>query len=369
VTGGGGGGGGGGGVAAGDRGAARAGFLTAMRLTEPGPADAESGPLRAVELPTPRLAPNEVLIDVVACAVCRTDLQLASGDLPAHKLPVTPGHQTVGAIVAVGSDVDEHRLGSLVGVTWFGGSCGRCSWCLAGRQNLCRQAEFTGWDRDGGYATTIVARADCAFELPSDYLADRPVLERAIAMSPLLCGGVIGFRSLRIAEVGPASAGLRLGLYGYGASATLVLQVARFWGCEVSVITRSEAEVERALTAGASWAGTYQQKPPMLDAAITFAPVGDVVVSALQSLDRGGIVAVNAIHLDRVPQFNYDDLWWERSLRSVANVTPADVRDFLELVPRAGVATIHEELPLSQANAALARLDAGDVRGSLVLVP
>lgn len=343
--------------------------FTAMRLQTPSSVDAGHGPLQPTELAPPRLGPTEVLIEVAACAVCRTDLQLASGDLPAHKLPVTPGHQTVGTITDVGSEVDQRRLGSLVGVTWFGGSCGVCSWCLAGRQNLCRQAEFTGWDRDGGYATAIVARSDCAFDLPTEYLSDRAPLERAIAMSPLLCGGVIGYRSLRIAELGPGSAGVKLGLYGYGASATLVLQVARFWGCEVSVITRSAAEVERALAAGADWAGTYDEKPPLLDAAITFAPAGDVVVSALKALDRGGIVAVNAIHLDRVPQFNYDDLWWERSLRSVANVTPADVREFLELVPRAGVATIHEELPLTEANAALARLDAGDVQGSLVLVP
>ena len=343
--------------------------FTALRLAQPAPVGVGPGPLQVTELALPELAPEEVLVAVAACAVCRTDLQLASGDLPAHKLPVTPGHQTVGTITAVGSEVDEGRLGSLVGITWFGGSCGVCSRCLSGRQNLCEQARFTGWDRDGGYATAVAARSDCAFDLPADYLSDLPAAQRAIAMSPLLCGGVIGYRSLRIAEVGPTSAGLRLGLYGYGASATLVLQVARYWGCEVSVITRSDAEVERALAAGAHWAGTYQQQPPLLDAAITFAPVGDVVVSALKALDRGGIVAVNAIHLDRVPQFNYDDLWWERSLRSVANVTPADVREFLELVPRAGVATVHEELPLSEANSALARLDAGEVRGSLVLVP
>lgn len=341
--------------------------MRAMRLDHPRPA--VDAPLVAAELEAGRPGPEEVALEVAACAVCRTDLQLSTGDLPAHKLPVTPGHQVVGRVVGVGSEVDEARMGATVGVCWFGGSCGQCRWCLAGRQNLCEQAQFTGWDRDGGYATMVIARSDCAFDLPADYLPDENPLARAAALAPLLCGGVIGYRALRIAEVGPDSAGLRLGLYGYGASASLVLQVARFWGCEVSVITRSAAEIERAEAAGAVWAGTYDDTPPTLDAAITFAPVGDVVVRALQSVDRGGIVAINAIHLDRVPQFNYDDLWWERSLRSVANVTPADVREFLELVPRAGVRTMHEELPLAQANTALVRLDAGDVQGSLVLVP
>ena len=252
-----------------------------------------------------------------------------SGDLPAHRLPIVPGHQVVGVIEAVGPEVESSRIGQAVGVSWFAGSCGHCAWCLEGRQNLCEQAEFTGWYRDGGYTTSMLARADCAFELPADYRPELTGEQRAVALSPLLCGGVIGYRSLRIAEVDAASAGLRLGLYGYGASATLVMQVAKFWGVEPYVVTRSESEVERALAAGAAWAGTYDQPLPVrLNSAITFAPSGDVVVSALKSLERGGTVAVNAIHLDRVPEFNYDDLWWERSIRSVANVTPSDVREF-----------------------------------------
>jgi propanol-preferring alcohol dehydrogenase len=188
-------------------------------------------------------------------------------------------------------------------------------------------------------------------------------------MAPLLCGGVIGFRSLRVAGLGPGSAGARLGLYGFGASATIAIQVARHWGCETYVVTRSPQEVRRALDLGATWAGTYEQPPPRrLDAAITFAPSGDVVVAALQALDKGGTVAVNAIHLDRIPQMDYDDLWWERSLRSVANVTRQDVRDFLEVVPQAGVHTQYEVLPLAEAPRALERLEAGDVRGAFVLV-
>lgn len=338
----------------------------AMVLHEPGSTEQN----RLVPTTTAPLHPGagEVRVAMAACAVCRTDLQIVSGDLPAHRLPIVPGHQVVGVIDAVGSGVDASRMGEAVGVSWFAGSCGHCQWCLTGRQNLCEQAEFTGWYRDGGYATSMLARADCAFELPADYRPDLTGEQRAVALSPLLCGGVIGYRSLRIAEVGPQSAGLRLGLYGYGASATLVLQVAKFWGVEPYVVTRSEPEVQRALAAGATWAGTYDQALPVkLNSAITFAPSGDVVITALNALERGGTVAVNAIHLDRVPEFNYDDLWWERSIRSVANVTPADVREFLALVGPAGVQTIYEELPLAQANTALRRLSAGDVSGSLVL--
>ena len=338
----------------------------AMLLREPG--SEEQDRLEQITTALPEPGRGEVRVAVGACAVCRTDLQIVSGDLPAHRLPIVPGHQVVGVIEAVGPEVETSRIGQAVGVSWFAGSCGHCAWCLEGRQNLCEQAEFTGWYRDGGYTTSMLARADCAFELPADYRPELTGEQRAVALSPLLCGGVIGYRSLRIAEVDSESAGLRLGLYGYGASATLVMQVAKFWGVEPYVVTRSESEVERALAAGAAWAGTYDQPLPVrLNSAITFAPSGDVVVSALKSLERGGTVAVNAIHLDRVPEFNYDDLWWERSIRSVANVTPSDVREFLALVGPAGVQTVYEELPLAQANTALRRLSAGDVSGSFVL--
>lgn len=338
----------------------------AMQLVDPG--DISTDRLNRAEASDVTLLAAEVRIDVNACAVCRTDLQLVSGDLPAQKLPIVPGHQVVGVISEVGADIDRSRIGQAVGVSWFGGSCGHCSWCLEGRENLCEQAEFTGWQRDGGYTDSMIARSDCAFELPADIRPDLSGTDRAAAIAPLLCGGVIGYRSLRVAGVGEDSAGLRLGLYGYGASATLVAQLAKFWGVETYVVTRSETEVERARRAGATWAGTYEVAlPTKLDAAITFAPSGDVVVAALKALERGGTVTINAIHLDRIPQFNYDDLWWERSLKSVANVTPSDVRAFLALVGPAGIQTMHEELPLAMANTALRRLNAGDVAGSLVL--
>lgn len=343
-------------------------MTTAMRLDQPGPLTTDRLTRSEVELPM--LSDGEVRIQIAACAVCRTDLQLVTGDLPARTLPITPGHQIVGTITALGAGVDSSRLGKLVGVAWLAGSCRECRFCLSGRENLCELATFTGWDRDGGYATETIANADCAFELPATFLPTAPPTERAIALAPLLCGGVIGYRSLRVAGIGPQSAGQRLGLYGYGASATLVLQVARYWNVDVSVITRSPLEVQRALAAGASWAGTYDDSPPHpLDAAITFAPAGDVVVTALKALDRGGTVAVNAIHLDRIPELDYDDLWWERSIKSVANVTRADVTGFLDLVSEAGIQTVTEALPLTEANAALRRLEAGEVSGSLVLVP
>lgn len=317
------------------------------------------------------LGPGQVRVRVGACAVCRTDLQLVTGELPARRLPIVPGHQVVGRIAATGDGVDPIRIGRRVGIAWIAGACGSCRFCGSGRENLCERATFTGWDRDGGFATQVVADAAFVHDLPDlgPSYDDAPGGADA-AIAPLLCGGVIGYRSLRVAGLGPRDSGARLGLYGFGASATIVVQIARHWGLEPYVVTRSADEAQRALALGAVWAGTYEQPPPVrLDAAITFAPAGAVVVAALQALDRGGTVAINAIHLDGIPALDYDDLWLERSLRSVANVTRDDVREFLDLVPRAGVRTQYEILPLDEVNPALRRLAAGDVRGALVLVP
>jgi propanol-preferring alcohol dehydrogenase len=305
-----------------------------------------------------------VLVEVEACAVCRTDLQLCEGDLAAHRLPIVPGHQAVGRVVALGPAAGHAsateaavKPGDRVGVAWIAGTCGVCRACRAGQENLCEQATFTGWDRDGAFAERLTARADFVHRLPERIAAS--------AAAPLLCGGAIGYRSLRVAGV---TGGERLGLYGFGASATCTIQVARHWGCEVYVSTRSEAEQRRALDLGAHWAGPYTERPPVeLDAAITFAPSGDVVVSALGALRRGGVVAINAIHLDRIPQFPYELLWWERQLRSVANVTRADVAELLELAARIPIVTQTEVFSLAEAGEALARLAGGGIRGAAVL--
>lgn len=321
------------------------------------PAPIATGPLELEDLQVPQPREGEILLRVSACGVCRTDLQLAEGDLPAHRLPVVPGHQAVGRVAALGSGVDGWEVGDRAGVAWLASACGTCRHCIGGSENLCEAARFTGWDQDGGYAELMVARADFAFPLPAGF-PDMPA-------APLLCGGVIGYRSLKVSGI---ARGGRLGLYGFGASALLALQVARHWGCEVFVATRSVREQERARKLGAAWAGGYDERPPVpLDAAITFAPAGDVVVRALEAVDRGGTVAINAIHLDRMPEFSYDLLWLERSIRSVANFTREDAREFLELAARIPVQTSTEEFGLAEANIALQRLAAGQISGAAVL--
>ncbi len=333
--------------------------MRAMVLERPGPA--ATAPLVLTERATLVPEPGDLRLRVAACGVCRTDLQICEGDLAARRLPVVPGHQVVGVVEAVGDEVSGWAPGDRAGVTWLAGTDGTCRFCRTGRENLCEAATFTGWDRDGGYAEAVVVRAPFAVRLPDSF--------PDLAAAPLLCGGVIGYRSLRVAGLGPDAAGARLGLYGFGASARLALQVARSWGADVFVATRSPDEQRRALELGAAWAGGIDDRPPVpLDAAVTFAPVGSVVAAALRALDRGGTVAINAIHLDRIPELPYDDLWWERSIRSVANVTRQDAREFLELAARIGITTDIETHPLAEANVALARLAAGQVAGTAVLV-
>ncbi len=336
--------------------------MRAMEVRTCGPADG-NGPLCRSDRPDGQPGEGEVQIAVRACGVCRTDLQIAEGDLEARRLPIIPGHQVVGDICAVGPgvDVDRHRVGSRVGVAWIASSCGTCRFCSSGRENLCPGATFTGWDRDGGYAEKMTARAEFTYPLPEGF--------SDLDAAPLLCGGTIGYRSLKIAgvDLGDA-AGSRLGLFGFGASATCVIQLAVHAGCEVFVVTRSPAEQRRASDLGAAWAGSYDDQPPVpLDAAITFAPVGEVVVAALGALDRGGTVAINAIHLDRIPELDYDRLWLERSIRSVANVTRQDVIEFLDLASQVPVRTTAEVFDLQEANQALQRLRDGTLTGSAVL--
>ncbi len=324
------------------------------------PGSADGARLAAEDRPSPVPAAGALRLRVAACGVCRTDLQIVEGDLAARRLPIVPGHQVVGVVDAIGDGVTGWSPGDRAGITWLAGTDGTCRFCRSARENLCTEATFTGWDVDGGYADAVLVRADFAVPLPDAY--------PDLAAAPLLCGGVIGYRSLKVAGLGPASAGARLGLYGFGASARQALQVARSWGAEVYVATRSPDEQRRALELGAAWAGGIEDRPLVaLDAAVTFAPVGSVVAAALRAMDRGGIVAINAIHLDRVPELSYDDLWWERSIRSVANVTRQDAREFLDLAARIGLTTDIETHPLADANVALARLAAGRVAGTAVL--
>jgi propanol-preferring alcohol dehydrogenase len=322
------------------------------------PKRVSDGPLIAEEAPDRAPGENDLAISVRACAVCRTDLQLVEGELDPRRLPIVPGHQIVGVVDAVGSRVHGWSVGDRAAIGWLGGACGRCIQCIAGKENLCERACFTGWDVDGGYATQAIVNASFAFGLPAGF--------DEIEAAPLLCGGVIGYRSLKRAGVRP---GDRVGLYGFGASALLALQVAIHWGCQVFVATRSKTEQARARELGAAWTGGYLDQPPEpLDCAISFAPAGDVVIAALRATARGGTVAINAIHLDRIPQFSYDLLWWERSLVSVANYTRQDAKELLELAAKIPLRTRFERHPLEAANEALARLRDGKVSGAAVLV-
>jgi alcohol dehydrogenase, propanol-preferring len=326
-----------------------------MRLHAPGPPTPDR--LVLDDLPVPVPEAGDLLVEVGACAVCRTDLQIASGDLAARRTPITLGHQAVGRVAAIGADVSGWSIGDRVGAYWLAGTCGHCRFCTSGRENLCADARFTGWDRDGGFAEFMCVAASVAVPVP-------PALTDVQA-APLLCGGVIGYRALRRANVQP---GDRVGLFGFGASALCAIQVARHWGCEVYVCTRSEREQARALSLGAVWAGGYDTPcPEPLDAAVTFAPVGWVVTRALANLDRGATVAVNAIHLDEIPAFDYADLWWERSIASVANVTRADATEFLSLAQTIPIVTQTDVYRLEDAATALGDLAAGRIAGAAVL--
>ena len=277
------------------------------------------GELVLEERPIPEPREGEVLLRVLACGICRTDLHVVDEDLPPRHAAIVPGHQIVGETVPGGRRV---------GVSWLGGTDGTCAYCVDGRENLCDAPVFTGYDRDGGFAEYAIARADFVFPLHES-------LAPADA-APLLCAGIIGFRALRVAGV---QRGERVGLYGFGASAHLAMQILRAWNCEVYVATRGESHRNLAREMGAVWAGEATEQPPrQLDRAVTFAPSGDVVVSALSAVRKGGVVAINAIHLDRMPQFDYDRLLWgERQIRSVTNMTREDARDFLELAARGAV--------------------------------
>lgn len=326
--------------------------MRAMLLRAPGQ------PLEATDLPRPEPAAGQVQLRVLACGVCRTDLHIVDGELPDPKLPLVLGHQIVGVVTALGDGVDRFTLGQRVGVPWLGWTCGRCRYCRSGRENLCDQARFTGYHIDGGYAEYAVADARYCFPIPPDY----PDLHAA----PLLCAGLIGYRALRLA--GEAE---RLGLYGFGAAAHIIAQVATHRGQQVYAFTRpGDVEGQRfAYELGVTWAGGSDQRPPQpLDAALIFAPVGALVPEALRAVAKGGVVVCAGIHMSDIPSFPYAILWEERVLRSVANLTRQDGEEFLALAPQIPVRTTVTAYPLEEANRALSDLRAGRLHGSAVLV-
>jgi len=325
--------------------------MRAMVLDEP------RRPLRPAELPAPVPGPGQVLVAVSACGVCRTDLHVVDGELAEPKLPLVPGHQVVGRVLALGEGAERFAVGQRVGIPWLGWTCGTCRYCRSGRENLCDLARFTGYQLDGGYAELAVADERFCAPLAEGY----PDLQAA----PLLCAGLIGYRALRMAGDGE-----RLGLYGFGASAHIVCQVARYEGRRVFAFTRAgdEAAQSLALELGAEWAGDALGPPPEeLDSAIIFAPAGELVPAALRAVARGGSVVCAGIHMSDIPAFPYEILWGERVLRSVANLTRRDAEEFLALAPKVPVRTEVEVYPLDKANEALDRLRRGEVRGAAVL--
>lgn len=329
--------------------------MKAMQLTTP--QRVESRPLqqREVDLPEPR--PGELLVRVQSCGLCHTDLHIVEGDLPPRKSPVTPGHQIVGVVEKIGTEATYHRVGDRVGVAWLQWTCGQCEWCRRGEENLCEKARFTGYDVDGGYAGYVVAPSSFVYSIPRGFTSE--------SAAPLLCAGIIGFRSLRLSGIQP---GGRLGLFGFGASAHIAIQVAQYWNCEVYVFSRGMNHRNLAEQLGAAWTGSADSTPPrLLDAAVSFAPSGEIIPKALRILRRGGTLALAGIHMTPVPAFDYSLLYHERKITSVANNTRQDALEFLRLAEVIPVKTEIETFPLAEANSALRLLKDGRIRGAGVL--
>lgn len=324
-----------------------------MSLTSPGQ------PLRAVECPIPEPGPDQLLIRVRACGVCRTDLHVVDGELPNPKPEIIPGHEVIGTVERFGAGADRFAITQRVGVPWLGRTCGECIYCLSGRENLCDRPMFTGYTIDGGYAEYLIADQRYCFPIPEEY-SDAEA-------APLLCAGLIGYRSLVMA--GNAR---RLGIYGFGAAAHIVVQVARYQGREVYAFTRpgDHQAQQFALSLGAIWAGDSNLiSPQPLDAAIIFAPIGSLVPAALRSVVKGGVVVCGGIHMSDIPSFPYEILWGERVVRSVANLSRKDGEEFLALAPKVPVKTEVQTFPLAKANEVLRRLRSGEIRGAAVLLP
>jgi propanol-preferring alcohol dehydrogenase len=331
--------------------------MKAMVLARPAPID--SAPLVCRELPVPEPQDGELLVRVQACGICRTDLHVVEGELPPRRAEVVPGHQVVGVVEACGNGVKDFALGDRVGIAWLRSACGKCRYCASGCENLCPQARFTGYHENGGYAEHALVRADFAYRLP-------PQLD-ATAATPLLCAGIIGYRALRRAEVRPRC---RLGLYGFGASAHIAIQVARHWGCTVYVMTRDRKHQDLARELGAAWAGRADEQPPdKLDSAILFAPAGELVLPALEALDQGGTLAVAGIYLTPIPALDYErHLFHEKTLRSVTANTRQDGEELLRVAAQMRLRPKTTTFPLQEANRALQQLKNDGIQGAGVLL-
>jgi propanol-preferring alcohol dehydrogenase len=328
--------------------------MRALRLSAQSPLSTSSLPL--VDLPIPTPNSKSVLLRVRACGVCHTDLHIVEGDLPLRKSPITIGHQVVGVVEKVGGGVTQCKVGERVGVPWLHTTCGVCEFCKRGEENLCDGARFTGWDVDGGYAEYMVAHQDSVVRIPESFSDE--------AAAPLLCAGIIGYRSLIKADV---KEGERTGLFGFGASAHIAIQIARYWNCQVYVFTRSEHHRAQARSLGAAWAGGAGESAPLLDRVIIFAPAGSLIPIALSHLRKGGTLAINAIHTSPIPQMDYSLLYGERTVRSVANATRDDALKFMSLADRAKIKTEVTTFELEEANVALMKLKRGEINGAAVL--
>ena len=317
----------------------------------------DTAPLVAVELDVPRPGPHQVLLKIHTCGVCHTDLHIVEGDLELPHLPTIPGHQIVGTVAAMGEEVTLHQVGDRLGVPWLYQSCGVCRYCQADKENLCEQIRFTGLHVNGGFAEYMVVDEQFAYPIPSTF-SDAEA-------APLLCAGVIGYRSLRLSQIQP---GQRLGLYGFGAAAHIVIQIARHWDCEVCVFTRGEHHRELATSLGAIWTGGAQDDPGMvMDSSIIFAPAGWLVPEALRVLDKGGTLALGGIHMSPIPEMPYDLLWHERTIRSVANSTRQDATELLQIAAEIPIKTEVEVFALDEANEVLSRLKQSEINGAAVL--
>jgi propanol-preferring alcohol dehydrogenase len=315
-------------------------------------------PLELKEMPVPQYAVDEILVKIHSCGICHTDLHIIEGELPQKKSPLTPGHQMVGVIEKVGSNVLILKVGDRVGVPWLNSTCGVCEYCKLGQENLCDNAKFTGYDVDGGFAEYLTVNENYAYKIPEKF--------SDIESAPLLCAGIIGYRALRLSGI---EKGGQLGLYGFGASAHIVIQVARYWGCEVYVFSRSALHRKLAEQLGAVWTGTADEIPPRpLDSVISFAPAGELVPKALKVLRKGGTLALAGIHVSPIPQLDYNLLYHEKMVRSVANSTRQDATDFLEIAAEIPVKTEVEIFPLEEANKALQLLKSSKINGAGVLV-